>query len=148
MNFPQLIPALQACRLGSFRQGASQRLGGIAPSFAERRLTIDVSLLPLCACSQPLSLFVHPAQPLTFALRGRALTFVRALLAFVRQPLAVVRYSLTLVGDPVSSARLEFASFEFGLAVDEGLFALIKLVSPALQLRGRLGAVLNGHSSP
>jgi hypothetical protein len=83
-----------------------------------------------------------------FALRRGALTFVRALLSFVCQPLAVVRYSLPLVGGPVSSARLEFASFEVGLALGEGLFALIELVSPPVQLRGRLGAVLNGHSSP
>ena len=124
------------------------RLGPVAPSFALRRLTVDVGLLALCAGSQTHSPFVHALQPLTFALRGRALTFVRAPLSFVCHPLAVVRYSVPLVSYPISSARLEFASLELSLALGEGLFALIELVRPPFQLRGRLGAVLNGHSSP
>lgn len=124
------------------------RLGVVAPSFALRRLTVDVGLLALRAGSHTLSPFVHALQPLTFALRRRALAFVSAPLSFVCHPLAVVRYSLPLVSDPVFSARLEFASSEVGLALGEGLFALIELVRPPFQLRGRLGAVLNGHSSP
>lgn len=55
------------------------RLSGVAPSFALRRLTVDVGLLSLCAGSHTLAPFVHPVQPLAFALRGRALAFVRAL---------------------------------------------------------------------
>jgi hypothetical protein len=43
---------------------------------------------------------------------------------------------------------LEFTSPELGLALGAGIFALIERVCPPFQLRGRLGAVLNGDSSP
>jgi hypothetical protein len=71
-----------------------------------RRLTVDVGLLPLRARSHTPCPFVHAAQPL--ALRGRARTFIRVLLSCVCRTLAVVRYSLALVSDPASPARLEF----------------------------------------
>jgi hypothetical protein len=149
-----------------FVGGAAQRspLSGVTPSFALRRLTVDGGLLPLCAGPHTASPIVHAAQPLTFALRGRALAFVRALLAFVGHPLTVVRYAFALVGHPVSSPGLEFASCEVGLAASESVFALIELVSATFQLGGwldtviggrldavlggRLHTVLGGHSSP
>lgn len=53
----------------------------------------------------------------------------------------------SLVSDPVSSARLKVASFQVGLAMDEGVLALIERASAPFPLRGRLG-VLNGHDSP
>jgi len=129
-----------------------------------RRLTVDVGLLPLRAGSDAASALVRAAQPLTFALRASALALVRMLLAFVGHPLPVVRYSVALVGHPVSSAGLEFASCEVGLAAGESVFALIELVSATFQLGGRLDTVtggrldavlgerldmiLGGHSSP
>jgi hypothetical protein len=67
-----------------------------------RRLTVDVGLLSLCAGSHTSAPIVHAVQPLAFALHGRTVAFVRALLSFVGHPLAVVR-SLALVSDPVSS---------------------------------------------
>lgn len=87
-------------------------------------------------------------QPIAFTLGDRALAFVRELLSFVCHPFAVVRYSLALVGDPISPAGLEFASSEVCLALGEAFFALIELVSPAFQPRGRLVTVFCGHSSP
>ncbi|OBJ79291.1 hypothetical protein A5627_13005 [Mycobacterium colombiense] len=124
------------------------RLGATAAAFAFRRLTIDVGLLSLCARSHALAALVFPLQSLAFALRGRALAFVRALLSLVGHPLAVVRYSLALVGDPISSPRLKFAPVEVSLALREGVFTLVERVSPPFQLRGRLDTILGGHSSP
>lgn len=94
--------------------------------------------------SHPLAPFVRAVQPLSFTLRRRALTFVRALLALVGPPLAVVRNLVALVGDTISSTGLEFAPVEVCLAPSESHFALIELVSAAF----RLGWVLGGHSSP
>lgn len=124
------------------------RLGATAAAFALRSLTVDVCLFPLCAGSHALATFVFPPQSLAFALRRRALAFVRALLSFVGHPLTVVRYSLALVGDPISSSRLKFASVEVSLALGEGLFTLVERVSPPFQLRRRLDTILGGHNSP
>lgn len=129
-------------------QPSRYRLRVIAASFALRRLTVDVGLLPLSAGSHALALFVFAPQSFAFALRRRALTFVRAPLPLVCRPLPLVRYSLTLVGDPISSPGLEFASLDVSLAVDDRIFALIELVGPPFQLGGRLDTILVGHTSP
>lgn len=117
-------------------------------SFALRNLTLDVGLLALRAGPHALCPFFRASQSLAFALFGRALAFVRALLSFVRQLLAVVRNFVALVGDPIPSAGQPLAHFEFSLALNEGAFTLVERVSPALQLLGRHGAMLCGHSSP
>lgn len=127
---------------------SGDRLGLGGASFALRRLTVDVGLLPYGTGSDALALFVLASQPLAFALGGRALALVRAQLSLVCHQLAVVRDPLALVGHAVSSTGLEFASPELGLALDQLPFALIELVDPAFQLRGRLDTVLRGHSSP
>lgn len=138
---PEIVALRERCP-------AVTRLSGVAPTFASRRLTVDVGLLPLRAGPQTLSPFVRAAQPLTFALRGRALAFVRALLSVVGRPFAVVCNLVALVSDPISSARLEFASPEVGLVVGERFFPLIERASLPFQPSERFGAVLGGHSSP
>lgn len=126
----------------------AHRLSVVTPSFASRRLTVDLGLLSFCAGSRAPTPFVNTLQPLAFALRGRALALVGELLSFVGHLLAVVRDSVTLVGHPVSSTGLKLASSEIGLALGEIHFALIELVSATVRLRGRLHTVLGGHSSP
>ena len=125
------------------------RLSVVVASFALRRLSVDVGLLPPRAGSRTLALLFHAFQSLAFALRGRALAFVRALLPLVRQPLALVSDSIALIGDPVSSTGLKFASPELGLAMVQRFLAFVERVILAFQLlRWRLDMVLKSHDSP
>jgi len=80
---------------------------------------------------------------------ARALArFVRALLSFVCQLLALICDSVPLISDPISSASHPFACPDLGLTPYESLLALFKRGGPAFELIGRVGAVLDNHSSP
>jgi hypothetical protein len=87
--------------------------------FGFRRLTVDVGLPPSA----------------------------RAFMSFVCQLLAIICDSVPLISDPIPSASHPFACFDLPLTPYESLFALIKRGSPAFELIGRVGAVLDNHSS-